>query len=237
MEWLVWSSHFCHAGGFKYACLSSNHASHGITPRSRRNSKLERSCYFWHRSTRVICFSKSGECIKPGNHQHREAKDCHIWKPKKQELQAIHLVELGLRKPETGFNLTLNAFSVPHICSDLQGHDLYWVKENYTRLQDIKFADTSPSGQSPMQIDLLIGSDYIWNFFVDAKTIQGEESGQGGPVAVSTTVGWVLSGPVKNLPYERLLSVQFSSTHVLRVDTSNNELKIHCTKILRSYGT
>ena len=42
-------------------------------------------------------------------------------------------------------------------------------------------------------------------------------------MAVSTTVGWVLSGPVKNLPNERLSSIQFSSTHVLRVDTSNNE--------------
>ena len=74
-----------------------------------------------------------------------------------------------------------------------------------------------------MLIDLLTGSDYIWNFVEDGKTIRGEESGQGGPVAVSTTVGWVLSGPVKNLSNERLSSIQFSSTLVLRVDTSNNE--------------
>ena len=73
-----------------------------------------------------------------------------------------------------------------------------------------------------MQIDLLIGSDYIWNFF-DGKTIRGEESGQGCPVAVSTTVGWVLSGPVGNLPKERLSSIQFQSTHVLRVDSGNSD--------------
>ncbi|XP_068724219.1 uncharacterized protein [Montipora capricornis] len=73
-----------------------------------------------------------------------------------------------------------------------------------------------------MKIDLLIGSDYIWNFF-DGSTIRGEESAESGPVAVSTTFGWVLSGPVINLPKEKLSSIQFSSTHVLRVDSSSND--------------
>ena len=61
---------------------------------------------------------------------------------KRQELQAVNLVELALWKPETGFKTTLNAFSVPHICSDLQGQDLSLVKENYPCLRDIEFADT-----------------------------------------------------------------------------------------------
>ena len=138
-----------------------------------------------------------------------------------QEVQAVNLVELALSKPETGFKLTLNAFSVPHICSELQWQDLSWVKENYPHLRDIEFAD-SLSDNGPMKIDLLIGSDYIWNFF-DGSTIRGEESAESGPVAVSTTVGWVLSGPVKNLPKEKLSSIQFSSTHVLRVDSSSND--------------
>ena len=50
---------------------------------------------------------------------------------KKQELQTVNLVELALWKPETGFKATLNAFSLPHICSDLQGQDLSLEKENY----------------------------------------------------------------------------------------------------------
>jgi len=134
-----------------------------------------------------------------------------------QQLQAVNLIELALTKPETGFEMTLNAFSVPRICSDSQGQDLHWVKETYPRLRDIDFTDTCFNG-GPMQIDLLIGSDYIWNFF-DGKTIRGEKSGQGGPVAVSTKAGWVLSGPIENLPQERLSSIQFSSTHVLRIDS------------------
>ena len=71
-------------------------------------------------------------------------------------------------------------------------------------------------------MNLFIGSDYICNFF-DGKTIVGEESGQGCPVAVSTTVGWVLPGLVENFPNERLSSIQFQSTHVLRVDSGNSD--------------
>ena len=127
----------------------------------------------------------------------------------------------GPSSRETGFAMTLNAFSVPRICSDLQGQDLHWVKETYQRFKDIDLADTCTDG-GPMQIDLLIGSDYIWNFF-DGKTIQGEESGQGGLVAVTTKVGWVLSGPVENLPQEKLSSIQFLLTHVLRVDSRETE--------------
>ena len=95
------------------------------------------------------------------------------------------------------------------------------MKENYPHLREIEFAD-SLSDNGPMKIDLLIGSDYIWNFF-NGSTIRGEESVECGPVAVSTTVGWVPSGPVKNLPKERLSSIQFSSTHVLRVDSRSND--------------
>ena len=48
---------------------------------------------------------------------------------------------------------------------------------------------------------LLIGSDCIWYFFDGiSATYRGKKLGQGGPVAVSTKVGWVLSGQVENLP-------------------------------------
>ena len=134
-----------------------------------------------------------------------------------QELEAVNLVELSLTKSGTDFKTTLNAFAVPHICNDLQGQDLEWVKGRYPSLRNIEFADVCPASNT-MQIDLLIGSDYIWDFF-DGKSVRGEESGQGGPVAVSTKFGWVLSGPVENLPREKLSSIQFSSTHVLRTES------------------
>ena len=70
-----------------------------------------------------------------------------------------------------------------------------------------------------MQIHMLIGSDYFWDF-VDGKSVRGEESVPGDTVAASTKVEWVLSGPVENLPRENLSSIQFSSTHVLRTKSN-----------------
>ena len=46
-----------------------------------------------------------------------------------QELEAVNLVGLSLTKSGTDFKTTLNAFAVPHICNDLQGKDLEWVKK------------------------------------------------------------------------------------------------------------
>ena len=75
------------------------------------------------------------------------------------------------------------------------------MKENYPQLRDIEFAD-SLSDNGPMKIDLLIGSEYIWNFF-NGSTIRGEESVECGPVAGSTTVGWVLSVWPCEIPSQR----------------------------------
>ena len=68
----------------------------------------------------------------------------------KQEVQGVNLVELASSKSETGFKLTPNAFSVPDICSELQGEDLNWVKENCPHLRDIEFTD-SLSDNGPMK--------------------------------------------------------------------------------------
>ena len=52
-----------------------------------------------------------------------------------QELEAVNLVELSLTKSGTDFKTTLNAFAVPHICNDLQGQDLEWVKKQLSQLK------------------------------------------------------------------------------------------------------
>ena len=59
-----------------------------------------------------------------------------------------------------------------------------------------------------VQWDLLIGPDYIWDL-IDGISVRGEKSRQGGFVAVSIKVGWVLSGQVENLPRETLVRINF----------------------------
>jgi len=47
-----------------------------------------------------------------------------------------------------------------------------------------------PPSSAPEGIDILIGSDYYWNFVGDeVNRIEG------GPTVVKSTLGWLLSGP------------------------------------------
>ena len=130
----------------------------------------------------------------------------------KQRVKAVNLVKLTVRKEETNFERNMNVYAVPKICSELKSQDIESVKKRYPHLNGIEFADHKAE-DGVMEIDLLIGSDYMWDFLND-ETIRGE-SGQ--PVAISTKVGWLLSGPVEAQLKERPSSINFQSTHVLRV--------------------
>ena len=57
----------------------------------------------------------------------------------------------------------------------------------------------------------------MWEFMED-KTVRGEP---GQPVAISTKVGWLLSGPVEAQPREKLSSINSQSTRVLRVESES----------------
>ena len=82
--------------------------------------------------------------------------------------------------------LEISALSYPVICSPLPGK--VNVKE-YSHLHGLRLADSSIENQP---IDVLIGSDYYWEF-IEGETIRGHA----GPTAVNSKFGWLLSGPVK----------------------------------------
>ena len=59
-------------------------------------------------------------------------------------------------------------------------------------MNKIWFSDVSRN-QETLEVDVLIGSDEIWSF-QEGETIR---RGLKEPVAVKTTLGWVMSGPLK----------------------------------------
>ena len=122
-------------------------------------------------------------------------------------MKAVNLVKLTVRKEETNFETNMNVYAVPKICTELKSQDIESAKRKYPHLNGIEFADREAEG-SVMEIDLLIGSDYMWEFMED-KTVRGEP---GQPVAISTKVGWLLSGPVEAQSREKLSSINFRST-------------------------
>lgn len=108
----------------------------------------------------------------------------------------------------------IEAFVVPTICTPIGSQEIDTAKEQFSYLTEIELAD-GDHGNENLEIDMLIGADFMWLFFT-GETRRGE-NGE-GPVASCTTLGWVLSGPV---PSEKkgaqLSSVNFVSTHVLKV--------------------
>ncbi len=63
----------------------------------------------------------------------------------------------------------------------------------YSHLHGLQLADSSTENQP---IDILIGSDYYWDF-VEGDPIRG----QSGPTAINSKFGWLLSGPMKETSY------------------------------------
>ena len=82
--------------------------------------------------------------------------------------------------------LEISALSYPVICSPLPGK--VNVKE-YSHLHGLQLADSSIENQP---IDVLIGSDYHWEF-IEGETVRGHA----GPTAINSKFGWLLSGPVR----------------------------------------
>ena len=108
-----------------------------------------------------------------------------------------------------GISMYLNAYTVPFICSPVSNQCIDLAQKSYPHLMDLKLADSS-EGTLDLEVDCMIGADYYWTLVTD-------EVKRGlipGPVAIRTTLGWVLSGPV-NPGTSPDTSVHLTSTHVI----------------------
>ena len=93
----------------------------------------------------------------------------------------------------------------------LQSIDLH--QRQYSHLQSLKLADEI-THSSDLNIDLLICADYYW-LLVIGEVVRSHSSSS--PVALSTKIGYVLSGPVQATSYANDSTVNLSGTHVLKV--------------------
>ena len=106
--------------------------------------------------------------------EHFKAKSCKLYR-------------IDLSKPGVHECHSITAIGYPTICSTLPS---VTAVGEYTHLSDLKLADFS-GGPDTAAIDLLIGSDFYWQF------VTGEvRRGSAGPVAIHSTLGWLLSGSI-----------------------------------------
>ncbi|CAB3983315.1 TNF receptor-associated factor 3, partial [Paramuricea clavata] len=82
-----------------------------------------------------------------------------------------------------GGSLTLEAYVVPEI-SRISNEHVEVVKKDFSHLHNLWFSDVCRTKEE-LEIDLLIGSDYIWKF-QRGRTIRGEPE---EPVAIETELG------------------------------------------------
>ena len=119
-----------------------------------------------------------------------------------------------------GDSQALEVFVVPHICDPITSKTAATCVKTYNHLCQLDLADITPD--ETMEVDLLIGSDFYWEFMT-GETIRGSE----GPIAIisKTTLGWVLSGPT-GVAEPKKSVVSLVNAHTLWVEgiTTNREL-------------
>ena len=110
---------------------------------------------------------------------------------KEAEVEMREVVVLSLRSIHGGKQVKIEAFVVDNI-AEISNINFEIVKETYSYLKDLHFSDCKSTNET-LEVDCLIGSDFIWSF----QEGEVRRGGQKDPVAVKTSIGWVLSGPIK----------------------------------------
>jgi hypothetical protein len=124
------------------------------------------------------------------------------------QTQICNVVNVDLEVSD-GSTLRLCLLSVPFICDPLAGQTLTCAIGNHPHLTQLDLADVPKSEESrQLTIDILIGADMYWDL-VTGEVVRHENC----PTAISTSLGWVLSGPLETQMTDT------GNTHVLYVST------------------
>ena len=133
--------------------------------------------------------------------------------------ESCDIVKLSLRKGD-GESVNIAALSFPVICSSLP---LQVDVSAYPHIEGLPLADEF-SGQEHDSIDVLIGSDQYWNF-ITGETVREDF----GPAAVSSKLGWLLSGPISGATTNSVdtftINLIISGESGRRISSVDDELK------------
>ena len=115
-------------------------------------------------------------------------------------------------------DMTVSLFNVPIICDPLVCQPIDVCINQKPHLKGLELADWADKG-STLEVDILIGSDNYWDLVTGAVS-----KSTGGPTAIHTKLGWVLSGPV-TVGNSNQCSMNLVTTHTLRVDPLTGQLR------------
>ena len=130
----------------------------------------------------------------------------------KKDASDLDLVKFHVKSLSGDTNTELCGLAIPFICSPIAKQPLSFAKHYYPHLRGLELADNN---EDNCEIDLLIGADNYWGMVTGTV-----RRGESGPMAVKTSLGWVLSGPTRNLDN---CAVNVNAAHVMRVESERVE--------------
>ena len=145
--------------------------------------------------------------------EHTESMLVKTFASEEQRMFKCDTVRIKLDSRD-GKGVDLKLVSVPLICDPLCGQPVVCAVSRFPEISHLDLADTATCSDN-LNVDILIGCDYYWQI-VTGETIRVI----GGPAAVRTIFGWVLSGPLKGLPCQASDVTLLNTSLVLRVDSN-----------------
>ena len=121
----------------------------------------------------------------------REELGIKVFGSKEAVNEMRDVVKFSLSALNDVSGVTIEAFVVKDISSIPNVH-VERVKRDFLHLNNVWFADVCRDNEM-LEVDCLVGSDWLWSFQA-GEVIRG---GPKEPVAVKTSLGWVLSEPLK----------------------------------------
>ena len=149
-------------------------------------------------------------------------------------VQRCDVTQLCIRSPYNELNNYVTAHVVPTVCAPVRNQPVQFAAHRYPHLAGLMLADYPQEDNEGLQIDILIGLDYYWSFLTGG-TIRGEF---GGPIALESKLGWILSGQVESPP-ATTVAMNVTDSHVLNIgfcEEANLETKLSRFWDLESIG-
>ena len=139
--------------------------------------------------------------------EHKEQLQLNTFGDRNHRTKNCEVVQLEIQGVNTPNQTKTTALSFPVICTTLPS---VTSTDNLPHLERLELADdpTSPCER----IDVLIGSDFYWEF-VSGDTRTGDK----GPIAIESNLGWLLSGPIESTAVANL-----ASSHLIVVENQDD---------------
>ena len=126
------------------------------------------------------------------------------------------IVNFTISPVNEGENVNVEWCVVPEIANIVNEH-VEFAKHDYPHLKKLYFSDVAKNKEE-LEVDILVGANFIWQF-QKGETIRG---GPSDPVAIHTTLGWFLSGPLRS---KSILSDEPSVSNANLVSASTKQEK------------